>query len=78
MKVTFTPIKQSEQPKFPCLRKHKDDGYIVMFVSQYAGIIVEAGDVSPQRGFCSCNWVECTDSDVWERIPDGKVEIEIG
>lgn len=67
MKIKINGKDIAPLPKLPCLYKNKEDGFIVLFIEESAGINLVTGEISHE-------WVDCTDGDVWE-IFEGTISL---
>ena len=59
---------------YPALFKSKDTGDVVLFTGLHTGTLLALGENSSgrcTRGYQSANWTECTDDQIWERLPIG-------
>jgi hypothetical protein len=67
-------IVAKNKSEFPCLKKSKGGGYVVLFTSKNAGTVVADPNQQKELGQCSHSWVDSDSNGTWEDF-DGTVEL---
>lgn len=63
-------VSYKKTDSFPSLYLNKQDKCIVLFRSQDTGTVVREG-AKHKVGDHHRSWVECTNEDHWQRLPNG-------
>lgn len=61
--------------KYPCLRKSRVNGSVILFIDRSTGTIVNKGKSACYLGEYSDSWIDSEDKDFWE-IYNGQVVLE--
>lgn len=62
--------------KYPCLRKHRSLGFVVLFIGESEGIVVEGNNATYSVNYCCRSWVSANDMKEWVKVT-GTVTFEI-
>lgn len=52
-------VKEESGVVFPIVKKHKQDGFLVLFVEEKTGAVIKNGTSSYPDGFFSDTWASC-------------------
>lgn len=64
--------------KFPILMSNTEWDFVVLFTSEYHGIVVYSTDSDRPIGYeHGCQWISCFDKDVWKEF-DGNILLTNG
>jgi hypothetical protein len=70
MKSKIT-VPAESPPIFPALYRHILDRNVVLFTAEKTGIVVVRSEHFPVGTYNHGEWIACTNSTVWERLPPG-------
>lgn len=69
MKTTLEILKSENPGAFPCFKRLKNDGTIVLFFSPDIGVVVHKGTRQNYGvNYCYTGWQEFDDASVWEAV----------
>lgn len=55
------------RPTFPCLRRSKTDGSVVLFTDEHKGFVLYQGRGNRPVGYHGENWITVDDTSRWEK-----------
>lgn len=55
------------RPTFPCLRRSKADGSVVLFTDEHKGFVLYQGRSNRPVGYHSPDWITADDTSRWEK-----------
>lgn len=59
----------NDETTYPVARKHREDGFIVLFFSEKHGVVVDRClTILVKLGEISSTWTSCHDSEYWEPV----------
>lgn len=56
--------------KYPVLAKFKSSGFVVLFTDKYTGVVLQKGNSKKNVGDFRDYWVNVTDENFWEILPN--------
>lgn len=72
-----TTIEEKKKNIFPCLKRNKKEGFVVLFINESAGTVIYSDEKTTNYnfGYYSASWISCFKDGEWDDF-NGKVTIE--
>lgn len=67
----ITVKQEPKRPTLPHLFRHRDMGFVVLFVSEHEGVVVY-NDTRYNMGHYGTSWTHCHNEQVWEPLLPGE------
>jgi hypothetical protein len=68
MKTKFTETVSSVTATYPCLRRHKTEDFVVLFISEHEGIVVESNSDHYPVNHSNGVWLSANNKVQWDKV----------
>jgi hypothetical protein len=76
MNTKFTETVSPATATYPCLRRHNTEDFVVLFISEDQGIVVESRSENRPVNFSGGSWISANDKSEWVKVT-GTVIFEV-
>ncbi len=76
MKTKFTENVSPATATYPCLRRHNAENFVVLFISEHEGIVVESNSDHYLVNHSNGEWLSANNKKQWTKVT-GTVIFEI-